>query len=332
MACYKPRPVAYCHARNPKSGNRIVLFTIPDWLSPKFYETIWLPCRQCIGCRLKYSMHWGARILHESQMFDENSFITLTYNNDKLPYDLSLKYKHFQDFMKRFRERVKTRDHKKKYGFTADKIRFFMCGEYGDVFGRPHFHACVFNYAFPDRYYHSSSNGFKLYKSDLLDDLWKDPDDGINFGYSSIGSITFESACYVARYCVKKRTGKIAPEYYQRLHIDEETGEILDVFDNQPEFSHQSVKPGIGFDWYLKYGKTDAFNKDYINVNGAKIAIPRYYDDKFKLEYPEDFEEIKAKRKSEALRHADDNTIHRLLVREEVHLAKAKMLVRNLNY
>jgi hypothetical protein len=324
--------VAYLYARNLKTGNRFVYYSIPEWLSPNCYERILIPCRQCIGCRLKYSASWGARILNESSLFDDNCFITLTYSNDKLPVDFSLKYKHFQDFMKRFRSHVITPKHKKKYGFCPDKIRFFMAGEYGDKYGRPHFHACVFNYNFPDRYYWTSSNGYKLYRSDLLDTLWSDPDDGINFGYSSIGTVTYDSAAYVARYCVKKRNGKMAPEYYRRLHVDEDTGELLDVIDMQPEFSHQSNRPGIGYEWFKKYYKTDIYTHDFIRVNGCNVVVPRYYDDKFKLELDNDFEDIKAKRKAKALLNADENDIHRLSVREEVQLAKADLLYRNLNY
>jgi hypothetical protein len=31
------------------------------------------------------------------------------------------------------------------------KVRFFHCGEYGDLTRRPHYHALIFGYDFPDR-------------------------------------------------------------------------------------------------------------------------------------------------------------------------------------
>jgi hypothetical protein len=305
-----------------------VLWTIPEGLAPNFFEPVKVSCKKCIGCRLDYSLMWGARVYHEAQMFEDNSFITLTYSDDKLPLDLSLNYDHYQSFMKRFRAYAESRAHYKRFGFKRQKIRFFMAGEYGDEFGRPHFHACIFNYDFVDKYYWKSSNGFPLYCSDFLSQLWSDKD-GVSFGFSSIGSVTLESAAYVARYCVKKRGGAIAPEYYRRLHIDEDTGEILDVYDLQPEFSHQSTNPGIGFEWYKKFAKTDVYVQDHVSIEGKKIAVPAYYDKNFKIEHGGEFEEIRAKRKARALLDVDNNTWDRLRAREEVHKARASMLLRS---
>jgi len=88
-----------------------------------------LPCGKCIGCRLVKRRSWAIRCMHEASLHNENSFLTLTYddNHDKL----SLDYSDFQSFIRRVR---------KKFG----KVRFFMCGEYGDLTRRAHFHALFF--------------------------------------------------------------------------------------------------------------------------------------------------------------------------------------------
>ena len=95
-----------------------------------------IPCRNCVGCRLEHSRQWAMRCTHEAQLHSDNCFITLTYDNAHLPSDFSLDKKHFSDFMKRYR---------KKFG---PNIRYFHCGEYGSKFGRPHYHACIFNHDF----------------------------------------------------------------------------------------------------------------------------------------------------------------------------------------
>jgi len=121
-------------------GKRAIVFN-PKYGYPDM--PVELPCRQCIGCRLEYSRQWAIRCLHEASLYDENCYITLTYDDQKLPesYDIKngLDLSHFQLFMKRLR---------KKYGA---KIRFFHCGEYGEDRGRPHFHACIFNHDFQDK-------------------------------------------------------------------------------------------------------------------------------------------------------------------------------------
>ena len=89
-----------------------------------------LPCGQCIGCRLARSSMWATRCVHEAQLHKQNCFITLTYNDDNLPYPPT-SIRPLQLFMKRLRKR-----------FGAG-IRFYACGEYGEKFGRPHYHACL---------------------------------------------------------------------------------------------------------------------------------------------------------------------------------------------
>lgn len=68
-------------------------------------KPIKLPCGQCLGCRLDYSREWAVRCTHESLLHKENSFITLTYDDEHLPEDGGLVKKHWQDFCKRLRKK-----------------------------------------------------------------------------------------------------------------------------------------------------------------------------------------------------------------------------------
>lgn len=325
MSCLHPRQAWYFFARNPKTGNRIISFSPVNVITgqyhrPGTYQLIATPCRQCLACRLKYSSGWAVRMMHESSLYEDNCFITLTYSNDKIPRSLSLEYDHFQRFLKRFRRFVE-----------PIRIRFYMCGEYGDQFGRPHFHSIIFNYDFPDKEYHKTTpGGFKLYTSRILDKLWSDPDDGINYGFASIGAVSFDSAAYVARYCVKKRSGKTAPEYYKKFIVDEDTGEIMETFDTIPEFSQMSRQPGVGAPWLERY-QSDVYPDDFVRVDGRSVAVPRYYDDRFKIEHLDDFEDIKRKRIDKAQANAWNNTYDRLYVRGEVLKAATSKLLRTVD-
>ena len=193
-----------------------------------------------------------------------------------------------------------------------------MAGEYGENFGRPHFHACLFGIDFDDKklWKRTSANSM-LYTSRDLEILWP-------FGYSSVGDVTFESAAYVARYIMKKVTGKNAKEHY--TEIDSESGEII---TRKPEFTKMSLKPGIGYEWYKQY-TSDVYPHDYVIIRGKKVKPPKYYDKKYKIDQPYEFDELLYIREKSAKLHFEDNTPERLLVKEQVAKAKLQKLKRNL--
>jgi hypothetical protein len=263
-----------------------------------------VPCGQCIGCRLDYSKSWAVRCVHEAQLYRDNCFITLTYDPIYLPQDGSLILKHFQDFMKRLRKRF------------GNGIRFFHCGEYGSQNGRPHYHAIIFNLDFPDRVLWKVNNGFRLYTSKILDELWEYK------GFTSIGDVTFESAAYVARYVTKKVNGDAANEHYAR--IDGETGELYHI---KKEYTTMSRMPGLGRSWYEKY-KTEVYPNDSIVIRGKEIKPPKYYDKLYENENFEQMAIIKAKRIANALLNTKDNTEARREVKEHIQMLKAQKLIR----
>lgn len=273
----------------------------------KIKRELRLPCGQCIGCRLERSRQWAVRCLHESQLYDHSVFLTLTYNDNNMSESGSLEYRDFQLFMKRLRK-------------LKGSVRFYMCGEYGEDNFRPHFHACLFNCFFEDReVYKLLPSGSSLYTSKILESLWP-------YGFSSIGDVTFESAAYVARYVMKKITGPMAEDHYRRY--SSVTGE---VFDLVPEFTHMSLKPGIGAAWFAKYRKEVYGNSlDRVVVNGHEQKPPRYYDNLLKAatDFQSDMTEFL--RYERGLRSRDDSTPERLAVREKVARARLAFKVRTL--
>lgn len=275
-----------------------------------------LPCGQCVGCRLQRSAQWAVRCVHEASLYQDNCFITLTYSDEHLPPDRSLHVEHYQKFMKRLRKK-----------FTGRTIRFFHCGEYGPKLGRPHYHACLFNIDFEDKELWKMQNGTPIYLSDTLSTLWP-------FGFSTLGTVTFESAAYVARYIMKKVTGKGVDEIDQETGLKpyettcESTGEIIQV---HPEYTTMSrggrTGKGIAHGWFEQF-KRDVYPSDFLTIQGKKFPPPKYYDGLYEIENPGALEKLKQDRKRRALEHAQDQTPERLAVREKCKLEQIKNLKR----
>jgi hypothetical protein len=305
MACYKPLTAWYSKEVN-STGRRSLVFSPTNALQPD--DPIEIACGQCVGCRLERSRQWAIRCVHEASLYDNNCFITLTFNDEELnkrenPWSLDVR--DYQLFMKRLR---------KKFG---SNIRFFHCGEYGELNARPHYHACLFNFDFPDKELWSVKNGHRLYTSKSLEKIWP-------YGFSTIGDVTFESAAYVARYIMKKVTGDEAEEYY--VCPNPHTGEIV---PKKPEYTTMSRRPGIGKEWLDKY-IDDVYPKDFITLNGKKINPPKFYDRVLEQTRPYEFDEIKEKRTEKARQYDENNTPERLSVREKCKKLQINKLVRNL--
>ena len=136
--------------------------------------------------------------------------MTLTYDDEHLPKTGSLVPEDLQKFLKKLRRFI-------EYHGSDKKIRFFACGEYGDNFCRPHYHAIIYNLDIPDlKRFSTSFSGDTYYTSNTINSIWKN-------GYVIIGQVTFESCAYVARYVTKKITGEQAYEHYNgREGMDKE--------------------------------------------------------------------------------------------------------------
>jgi len=282
MACYHPLTgyLATNGGITFKSANAL----------PGTYLSV--PCGRCIGCRVDHAKEWALRCVHEASLYEKNCFITLTYNSEHLPEDGSLNKTHFQKFIKRLR---------KKFG---SGVRYFQCGEYGSLLSRPHYHACLFNFDFPDKELWTIKKGIKLYTSEILKDLWSDPIFKQSYGYSTIGEVNYESASYIAKYVIKKINGKMAKDHYCGL---------------MPEYVNMSRRPGIGRGWIDQF-KTDVFPLDKIIEKSGKGKLifskpPRFYDKIYDLTNPEEFLKIKTIRIKNA-KESPENRPARLRTRE----------------
>lgn len=307
MSCDTPLKGWRSQKVNPQSGKRSIVFRRSEGFSDLPLE---VPCGQCTGCRLERSRQWAMRCVHEAAMHKRSVFLTLTYDNEHLPADRSLEYRDFQLFQKRLLVHM---DRKHNH----HGIRFYMCGEYGEQFGRPHYHSITFNCHFPDQRAWKRERENTLYTSETLTGLWGN-------GHASIGSVTFQSAAYVSRYIMKKVTGDLAADHYEWM--DPETGEF---HQRRPEFTQMSRRPGIGGAWFDKF-KDDVFPNDFVLLNGKKLTPPRFYTNQYEILYPEEVALIKADRRKRGLLRASDNTPARLRVKAEVRDARLKQLKRTI--
>lgn len=243
-------------------------------------------------------------------MHEFNCFITLTYDDQHVPQNYSLNKRDPQTFIKRLRRHA-ARAHK------GLKLRFYLAGEYGDLRGRPHYHAAIFGYDFPDRrFYKFNEHGQAIYTSEILSRLWP-------HGDAKTAALDYGSAGYIARYCAKKRVGSKAADYYYRYSpID---GQLHTV---QPERAYMSLKPGIGANWANKF-HNDWVPDGFVTTGGHPQPIPRYYEKFAPEKVKARWKKQRTEKKFENIeRYRHEHTDARRWVRAEVRNARIKSLKR----
>lgn len=251
-----------------------------------------LPCGTCTACLLERARQHAVKCAHEREMHARSCFITLTYDEEHLPYGASLVKEHFSNFMRELRKKFE------------EPIRFFACGEYGARWHRPHYHAILFGVDFfQDRFVSARRGSEVVYRSPCLESVW-------TMGRSEIGSASFESACYVARYVAKKC-------------------ERVGVEGREPEFLLCSLKPGIGVPWLERYYRGVAA-RDSVVINGMEVRPPRLYDKWMEKNHPDLYRSMKERRRAGVLAPGEDpdDCSSRWEVMEEVLLAKLNRFQR----
>ena len=205
MPCFAPLHGWYSQTVNP-SGKRGITFSRADAFTDRPID---VPCGYCIGCRLDRARQWTIRCMHEASLYDDNSFLTLTYADDPG----SLNCEDIQGFFKRLRSRI-----------APQTLRYIQVGEYGEQFGRPHHHVVLFGYR-PSDLSCVCGGTYPLFASPFIADVW-------GHGHVTVGDVSPDSLAYVCRYTLKK------------LGVDKR---VYD--GRKPEFITMSRRPGIGQAW-----------------------------------------------------------------------------------
>lgn len=246
---------------------------------------IQVPCGWCLNCRLDRQNWLTDAMTYEQKKYNYVcSFVTFTYDDihieelsnitpddfyfydgKVLPYNIdrelvySLKKSHAQQFLKRLRSKINYLYEKhniKNVDLCRKDFKYFCSGEYGDSFGRPHYHFVFFGLDWQ-------------FCRELFESCWQN---------GLIDSKPVTSGCfqYVTKYLTKQCHGSQAKEMYDDKHIER-------------PFSAHSL--GLGKGLILdQYDFIKSHNLNYLTDNNTLRPIPIYYRSHFfksrpKLDY-----------------------------------------------
>lgn len=232
MSCISPRTIS-----TPQIKQLFKLGLIPT-------SSIDVSCGKCLNCRItrqsQLSFLCGKEMLEQYKLGRGNSFITLTYDDNHIPINdkgyVTLRKRDFQLFMKRVRRNLDYH-----YGIHDNSCKYLACGEYGDSFGRPHIHLCLFGI---------STEMAKV----ITRKVWK-------YGICDIGVLTSGGIRYVCKYMTKS----LPPDTVKELREDKQV--------ENPFITHSI---GLGKDWINKNLDKIVQNDFQFNFNGKKSFYPKY--------------------------------------------------------
>lgn len=258
--------------------------------SYRFWQQyIEVPCNWCLNCRID-RLNWITDACeYEIKKYDNiGAFITLTYDDiyinelsnivpddfalvlndegrqklipfkDNRPVDYSLRRDDFRNFLKRLRAKIDYyyKKHNIKFNDLCRKdFKFIGSGEYGDLFGRPHYHFVFFGLDYD-------------FCKDLFQDCW-------HFGLIDVRPIADGAFRYVSKYFTKQLCGKYAEELYDNNNLE------------RPFFTHSlGLGKGLILE-QLDFIKSN--NCCYLNNSNCLRPMPIYYRNFFKLRMMPDY-------------------------------------------
>ena len=225
-----------------------------------------VPCGKCYACLANNRAQWIFRLLAEYHAHPLSLFVTLTYDNEHLPFRVSqviedtgeeiinfisddnrfgslscfspisavpsVNKRDIQLFIKRLRKSLR-----------EEKCRYFCTAEYGGKTQRPHYHIIFFFGSTDRRRYY-----------DAIQECW--PYGNVKFGDAEPASVA-----YTTKYCLKETKPPQGAEKGFRL---------------------MSTKPAlgdIGYKQYLQYVDEDNFF--HTSFKNMRAATPRLWRDKY---------------------------------------------------
>lgn len=206
-----------------------------------------VPCGKCPFCLQNKRSQWMFRVHHEMRTQDlPGYFVTLTYADHMVPF-VSMEDKRLTLRFRHVQLFIKKlRKHK-------HKCKYIAVGEYGGETARPHYHLILWTSC----------------PSHKFESFWSNAD-GKTRGRCHIGTLTMSSAMYTLKYIIQPK------------HKPSD--------DDPREKTRAQFSKGLG----LAYLTTKVYNwhtedydepKTWSYIEGAKLALPRYYRTKIFTRY-----------------------------------------------
>jgi hypothetical protein len=226
-------------------------------LSPIFIRDRFefVPCGKCSECIKNASQTWIYRCKYELSKSDVGIAVTLTYENDSLPfvevvdpdtgeydYTPGFNKEHLQKFFKRLRKILDVK------GIT---FRYLVISEYGGTTDRPHYHGLFFFRNVPEEY------NIVMKLEDMILKEWY-------YGHCYFDSIDEPTIAYVTKYVLKD---KEPPPHSMK------------------PFALYSRRPGIGMDYVTDNAEwhKGEYDRQFFKPLESNVKIPLNYYIKSKL-------------------------------------------------
>lgn len=223
-----------------------------------------VPCGHCINCKKERSKAWAFRLMCESHNWSSSVFLTLTYDDENVPYlgnptppyYASLYPRDLTLFLKRLRKSLGDR-----------RIKYYACGEYGSTTYRPHYHLIVFGLDFTDE--------------SLVSDAWSK-------GFIKLDPVNVQTINYVSGYVQKKLYGTdvypdiVVPPFSRMskgLGSDYFKKNAVKIFNHGIMFQGYRLPVPRYFYRLIEGGKIDEFSlSDAVRkkISNAKLAKSEY--------------------------------------------------------
>ena len=109
-------------------------------------------CNQCINCKTYRASTWTQRLMDELTWYNDICIVVLSYDNKHITWGKrtqegrygTLWHPDVQKYIKRVRKAINTEWKKGNLNSQEKELKYFVAGEYGTEYGRPHYHVVFY--------------------------------------------------------------------------------------------------------------------------------------------------------------------------------------------